>query len=856
MCVRIYLNGDGMGKGSHISLFFVLMKGHFDRLLRWPFHLQPLLLSQDPDRPLILRKQLDHAMQRDGGVLRQRWACKRRASDADVGGVSYEPGQWDREWMKMVKMASATPNAEAANLTRYAPLEEFHIFVMAHILYRPIIVLADVTFRDLSPNPFGGIYLPLLRHPEQCVRSPIVLVYDDQHFMPLFTTEGTSANSPTVHTIPLVRFRRNRMNLPVQDILPIPYVLPQEQSRDLLSEYLNIVHLQENGNDMLPASELEVVPLPDDLNLFTDFVNFDWEASLDQIPQPRGFSAIDASQKPFGIVRPTAQAAAVGRRSPSESLPIACTEGEDGAGTSGSPRERSYLRQKLLQGEHTATVVSPTQQTVPSSTRSPPPFPDQENAATALHGETVGLVQQTRAMQIQPTDVIAIQPRTQTAPSSGEEHPPANGDVSSRSAPSSQTYAAAVKSRPGPPKQPRIPKPFCTPTYKPTCKTEGCGGSPSRQNGGFCMKCQRQNSAEEREKKRRSASSLQGSMTRPDTPVKFGRGGNKKRSEQPRKPQKRQTTPTSTPSQSLVHQKGRQQQTRRASAGGHPSIQDQRNITGTNVPASLTGTNATDVSSQVQLPGPAQHPNLDGICKTEGCRGLGLPEAGGFCLECWSARQDPATINMQQRQAASRRGQGSPNVPRNISNEPKRKTVPAAGWNEGVNPGVTPQQPCTAPGCQGVVDETVHATLCPECFSLLERRNSSQMGNGRVADNLRIPNPSLSASSPAQPDDRFYTQQPDVRKCFTKGCRRTGLRENGYYCSVHTSRGTPQRGQQQVGHQSSADNTSQQFNNGQHNGAAAPVSEYGPVCPKCGRPGIAWFDDLCQKCHKQQQQPH
>lgn len=37
MCARIYLNGDGMGKGTHISLFFVLMRGEFDPLLRWPF---------------------------------------------------------------------------------------------------------------------------------------------------------------------------------------------------------------------------------------------------------------------------------------------------------------------------------------------------------------------------------------------------------------------------------------------------------------------------------------------------------------------------------------------------------------------------------------------------------------------------------------------------------------------------------------------------------------------------------------------------------------------------------------------------------------------------------------------------
>ncbi|XP_077986061.1 TNF receptor-associated factor 2-like isoform X2 [Glandiceps talaboti] len=37
MCARIYLNGDGMGKGNHVSLFFVIMKGSYDALLRWPF---------------------------------------------------------------------------------------------------------------------------------------------------------------------------------------------------------------------------------------------------------------------------------------------------------------------------------------------------------------------------------------------------------------------------------------------------------------------------------------------------------------------------------------------------------------------------------------------------------------------------------------------------------------------------------------------------------------------------------------------------------------------------------------------------------------------------------------------------
>ena len=37
MCLRLYILGDGTGKGSHMSLFFVLMKGEFDNILQWPF---------------------------------------------------------------------------------------------------------------------------------------------------------------------------------------------------------------------------------------------------------------------------------------------------------------------------------------------------------------------------------------------------------------------------------------------------------------------------------------------------------------------------------------------------------------------------------------------------------------------------------------------------------------------------------------------------------------------------------------------------------------------------------------------------------------------------------------------------
>ncbi|XP_020896332.1 TNF receptor-associated factor 3 isoform X1 [Exaiptasia diaphana] len=55
MCARIYLNGDGMGKGTHISLFFVIMRGEYDPLLKWPFRqkVTMMLLDQDNEEHVI-----------------------------------------------------------------------------------------------------------------------------------------------------------------------------------------------------------------------------------------------------------------------------------------------------------------------------------------------------------------------------------------------------------------------------------------------------------------------------------------------------------------------------------------------------------------------------------------------------------------------------------------------------------------------------------------------------------------------------------------------------------------------------------------------------------------------------------
>jgi hypothetical protein len=47
MCVRLYLCGDGNARQTHMSLFFVLMRGEYDSILKFPFHFKVIFCLYD-----------------------------------------------------------------------------------------------------------------------------------------------------------------------------------------------------------------------------------------------------------------------------------------------------------------------------------------------------------------------------------------------------------------------------------------------------------------------------------------------------------------------------------------------------------------------------------------------------------------------------------------------------------------------------------------------------------------------------------------------------------------------------------------------------------------------------------------
>ncbi|XP_030875507.1 OTU domain-containing protein 7B [Leptonychotes weddellii] len=104
-------------------------------------------------------------------------------------------------------LPSCTSRVESSEEPVYESLEEFHVFVLAHVLRRPIVVVADTMLRDsggeaFAPIPFGGIYLPLEVPASQCHRSPLVLAYDQAHFSALVSMEQKE-NAKEQAVIPL-----------------------------------------------------------------------------------------------------------------------------------------------------------------------------------------------------------------------------------------------------------------------------------------------------------------------------------------------------------------------------------------------------------------------------------------------------------------------------------------------------------------------------------------------------------------------------------------------------------------------------------------------------------------------------
>lgn len=112
-----------------------------------------------------------------------RWK-EYEASHASFLQYSLEEGQWEEDWTSLLSLASQPGTS----------LEQLHVFALAHVLRRPIIVYGVKYVKSFRGEALGyarfeGVYLPLLWEQAFCVRTPIALGYTRGHFSALVPLE-------------------------------------------------------------------------------------------------------------------------------------------------------------------------------------------------------------------------------------------------------------------------------------------------------------------------------------------------------------------------------------------------------------------------------------------------------------------------------------------------------------------------------------------------------------------------------------------------------------------------------------------------------------------------------------------
>ncbi|XP_006630477.1 ubiquitin thioesterase ZRANB1 [Lepisosteus oculatus] len=196
------------------------------------------------DKDSVLRKALHDSLHDCSHWFYTRWKEWESWYSQSFGlHFSLREEQWQEDWAFILSLASQ-PGAS---------LEQTHIFVLAHILRRPIIVYGVKYYKSFRGETLGftrfqGVYLPLLWEQSFCWKSPIALGYTRGHFSALVAMEndgydnrGAGANlntddDVTVTFLPLVDSERKLLHI---HFLSAQEIGNEEQQEKLLREWLD-----------------------------------------------------------------------------------------------------------------------------------------------------------------------------------------------------------------------------------------------------------------------------------------------------------------------------------------------------------------------------------------------------------------------------------------------------------------------------------------------------------------------------------------------------------------------------------------------------------------------------------------
>uniref|UniRef100_A0AAG5CWJ6 ubiquitinyl hydrolase 1 n=1 Tax=Anopheles atroparvus TaxID=41427 RepID=A0AAG5CWJ6_ANOAO len=205
------------------------------------------------DRDNTLRRALADSLHQCGHIFYPRWK-ENELFQAALLQYTMADRQLEEDWTTLLSLASHPGSS----------LEQLHIFTLAHIMRRPIIVYGVKyvkSFRgeDIGYARFEGVYLPLLWEQSFCITSPIALGYTRGHFSALVPTEPYSRIDATRDEREDITF------LPLMDcemkLLPVHFLNKNEIGREemLIRQWLEVCETE--GGLLVAQQKLHKRPL-------------------------------------------------------------------------------------------------------------------------------------------------------------------------------------------------------------------------------------------------------------------------------------------------------------------------------------------------------------------------------------------------------------------------------------------------------------------------------------------------------------------------------------------------------------------------------------------------------------------
>ncbi|CAK8672148.1 unnamed protein product [Clavelina lepadiformis] len=199
-------------------------------------HACSMILYGIPDYVLLFRRCLSqtlHGQLELDSPLGERWLhhfnITHEGNDMELSEEGIK-----REWQKTCRASSTRPldQTDSSQHPVYSGLSQLHVFVLAHVCRRPIIVISDEENDDFPPS----IFLPVLLKPEDCLKSFVYLFHHGQDFSPLvYADEFTTKDDIRDLCVPLVTRNFKRFKT--------PFLLPHENEDETVHQYLFVTKI-------------------------------------------------------------------------------------------------------------------------------------------------------------------------------------------------------------------------------------------------------------------------------------------------------------------------------------------------------------------------------------------------------------------------------------------------------------------------------------------------------------------------------------------------------------------------------------------------------------------------------------